>query len=518
MAIIPRRVREADARIPTTELEFSEYLADQWWRITSGCLYKISNKEGQLVPFHPNKAQLDLLANMHTRNIILKPRQVGFSTLIQILFLDNTIFNENYRSAVITNSQAASKSLFRDKVMLAYNQLPDGLKDCLPLKRESADEVVFQHNGSSMKVSTSTRGGTLQNLHISEMASICKHDLGKAQEIVTGSMPSVSSNGYIFVESTAEGNSGWFADSCKKAEQLMLAGKELNNKEYKLHFYPWYIEPTYTLNDSSCVITDAEHLAFDAIEAKQNVTISLGQRTWYISTRDNDFNGEPSAMWNEYPSDIDEAFKVNKDGSYFNTQLNQCYKDGRMANVPYRAGIPVDTYWDIGNSDGTGIWLIQRVGQAYNVIRYIEGYNEPYEYYTKQLHDLGYAYGTHYLPHDAGHTRQGESANVTPKGMLENLGLSNCSIVPRISHIHKGITATRSAFSLCYFDETNCKAGIEHLGLYSKKWNASMGQYSDTPNHDHSEAADSFRQFAQTLAAGKLDKKTYKPINFDTAW
>jgi hypothetical protein len=44
------------------------------------------------VPFIPNKAQTNYYHNRHTKNIILKARQLGFSTLIDIDKLDDFLF------------------------------------------------------------------------------------------------------------------------------------------------------------------------------------------------------------------------------------------------------------------------------------------------------------------------------------------------------------------------------------------------------------------------------------------
>ena len=122
--------RQAATKIPQNEAEFKECLADPWWRLTSGQLYKImikgDNDEDELVvPFKPKEAQLDLLDNLHTRNDVLKARQLGFTTVIQILFLDCVLFKENVRAATIAHNEDAAKKIFRDKLKFAYDNLPD---------------------------------------------------------------------------------------------------------------------------------------------------------------------------------------------------------------------------------------------------------------------------------------------------------------------------------------------------------------------------------------------------------
>ena len=51
-------------------------LIDKTWRMSN--LYKIRTKKAALVKFRMNRAQEDFNKNKHTRNIILKSRQLGF--------------------------------------------------------------------------------------------------------------------------------------------------------------------------------------------------------------------------------------------------------------------------------------------------------------------------------------------------------------------------------------------------------------------------------------------------------
>lgn len=520
-----RNSRVSDTRKPKTAQEFTECLADPWWRITSGCLYKIMIKgdkeEGQklVASFIPNEPQLDLLSNLHTRNNILKARQLGFTTLIEIFLLDCALFKENVRAAVIAQSEDVAKTIFRDKVAFAYNNLPASLREAMPLARDSASELLFSHNNSSVRVATSARSGTLQYLHISEFGKICAKFPDRADEVITGSIPAVPTNGMVFIESTAEGQDGHFYKISKRAEALMQEGKKLNPKDYRFHFYPWHGEGNYTTNPADVVITEKDNEYFNKIEVEADCKIDEGQRAWWVMTRDSEFSGEAEKMWQEYPSTPKEAFQKSKEGCYYTVQMTKARKEERITTVPYRTGYPVNTFWDIGNGDGTGIWLHQKIGQKDNFIGYIEGWGEHYSYYVNEMNKHGYLWGVHYLPHDAGHQRQGQTENASPSDMLENLGLKNIEIVPRVGDISSGIQATRESFSTCWFDEVNCKEGIKHLDSYRKKWNSTTARFMDIPVHDiHSESSDAFRQFAQMNISGGLDAVQHTEINFTSEW
>jgi hypothetical protein len=518
-------VRQSASKIPTTEQEFKDCIADPWWRLTSGQLYKImikgdNGEDSLVVPFKPKPAQLDLLNNLHTRNDILKARQLGFTTVIQILFLDCCLFRENVRAATIAQNEDAAKKIFRDKLKFAYDNLPPSLKDAMPLKTENTSELIFAHNNSGIEVATSVRSGTIHYLHVSEFGKICAKYPEKADEIITGSIPAVPTNGMICIESTAEGQDGHFYKITKRAEELKLSNKKLNPKDYRLHFYPWWGEEAYKTDPDDVQLTPKDHAYFDEIEFSESCLISIEQRAWWVMTRDSEMSGEEEKMWQEYPSSIKEAFQKSKEGCYYTVQLTKARKDGRVCAVPHRSGIPVNTFWDIGSGDGTGIWLHQKVGQIDNFIGYIEGWGEPYSFYTKELSKRDYSWGTHYLPHDAKHVRQGAMSNISPKDMLSKLGLKNIEIVKRVEDISHGIQATRDSFSTCWFDETLCKDALVHLSSYRKKWNKTTARFSDTPVHDiHSECADAFRQFGQCKSTNILDGIVdAEPLKFDSLW
>jgi len=514
-------LNQAETRSPNSQDEMLEFLDDPWWRLTSGKLYKIMIKgddgeDSLVIPFIPNESQLKLLKNIHTRNNILKARQLGFTTLIGIYFLDCCLFRENVRAAVIAQSEDVAKTIFRDKVQFAYKNLPSSLRDAMPLARDSASELLFSHNNSSIRVATSARSGTLQYLHVSEFGKICAKFPERADEVITGSIPAVPMNGVIFIESTAEGQDGHFYKISKRSEALMESGKKLKPKDYKFHFFPWWEEPRYKVDPEGVNITEKDNDYFNEVETKAGCELTIEQRAWWCMTRDSEFSGEEEKMWQEYPSTSKEAFQRSAEGCYYSVQMTTARKQGRITTVPYREGHLVNTFWDIGSGDGTGIWLHQEIGQCNNFIGYIEGWGEPYSYYAKKLKELDYVWGAHYLPHDAKHVRQGTLANISPKDSLTKLGFKNIEIVPRVDNISHGIQATRDSFSACWFDETNCKEGIIHLDSYRKKWNNTTGRFMDIPVHDiHSEGADSFRQFGQCYSSERLVKQKTEEIIYE---
>lgn len=495
--------------VPQSEAELLACLESWEWRIFSGQLYKIMVKaegdEGQgfVMPFFPNPNQRRFLRRMHNRNVILKARQLGFTTLAAILYLDHAMFNGDQRCGIIAHSLDDAEVIFRDKVKFAYYQLPEAVRAVCPLSRETAKELLFAHNNSSIRVATSMRSGTIHRLHISEMGKIAAKFPEKAKEIVTGSLPAVPTTGIAIIESTAEGQEGEFYEIATRAEQQAQTGKKPGIAQFKFHFFPWWMEPGYTLptdEAESVIITPEQHEYFDKIQIEQNTTLTPGQRAWYVAKLENDFSGDHEKMWREMPSTPEECWRRSIEGKFFTRQLAAARASGRITQIPHVSNVLVSTFWDIGAGDGTGIWCMQHIGPQERFLRYFEGWGEGYAHYVKALRETGWLFGPHFLPHDATHVRQLGDRVGAPIDFLRELAPDwTFYVVPRVETIHHGIQMTREAFSRAWFDEEGCKDGLAHLELYGKKWNSRLGVWSHEPEklQGHSEAADSFRQWAQ---------------------
>ena len=492
-------------------------LADPLWRLDN--LYHVKTKEdddgdGLVVRFRMNRAQRRLAARLWYRNIVPKARQLGFTTWSCIYALDCALFTPNFQAGIVAHTDGAAKKLFRDKVLFAYERLPEIIREAMPLAKQSAEELVFA-NGSSILVSTSMRGGTMQFLHISEFGKICARFPHRAREIVTGSLPAVPKTGIVIIESTAEGRDGDFYKMTMRAKALADAEKELTTKDYRLHFFPWFEGPDYVMDPAGVIITAKDHEYFDSLEGKLGIELPAERRAWYCATRDGDFSGDEQKMWQEYPSTVEECFQVSSEGCYFTKQITAARKEGRILKMPTLDSVPCMTFWDIGNSDGTAVWVLQRIGMENRWIRFNEWWGEPYSTPAKWLMELGLVFAKHYLPHDADHVRQGQNANKSPKQMLEELMPGQrFEIVPRIQDVNWGIQQTRDAFPTYYFDEEHCKDGLIHIESYRKKWNERLATWSDEPDKagGHSEAADALRQHGQALAGGMIYAGTNAPM------
>jgi hypothetical protein len=148
----------ATARASSEAIErLKRDLADRNWRLCN--LYWILDRDGNKVRFEPNWAQQRLMEEWHYRNIVLKSRQIGFTTFIQLLFLDLVLFNSNMRCGTIAQDRDTAKAIFQDKIKQPYDWLPDQLKAQRPTIRDSVNELALSNN-SVIRVGTSMRGGS----------------------------------------------------------------------------------------------------------------------------------------------------------------------------------------------------------------------------------------------------------------------------------------------------------------------------------------------------------------------
>ncbi|MDV5356529.1 terminase [Enterobacter asburiae] len=468
-------------------------LKNRFWRLNH--LYKIKDKNGQCVTFKMTPEQLEYFDGMHDRNVILKARQLGFTTEMCIIQLDLAIFHKK-ECALIAHSLPDSERLFRNKTQFAYQRMPDDIKLANPLVKETTSEYVFA-KGGSVTVSTSFRGGTLYSLHVSEFGKICAKWPDKAKEIVTGAFEAVPLGGKITLESTAEGRAGYFYDYCSEAEKAMLQGKALSNLDWKFFFFSWWKNPQYAIDPVEPLPARLVEY-FAEMEAKHGVVLNERQKAWYHA-KEKTLGDD---MKREYPTIPAEAFQQSVEGAYYAKQFRWLYTNKRIGQIPDNSHLPVHTFWDIGVGDSTAIWFVREVGTEFHVIDYYENSGEGLRHYMKVLKDRGYEYGEHWGPHDIENREFGADAKSRKELAQEGYEIDGqmysmtFNVVPKAG-VDTGIESVREILSSCLFDEEKCAEGISHLEGYRKEWDDKRGCWKDKPLHDFtSHGADGFRYFA----------------------
>jgi len=471
--------------------ELGSKLRDRTWRLNN--LYYIKDINAVKTLFKPNRVQKQFMREMHSKNIILKARQLGMTTFIQIYMLDACLFNDNYNCGVIAHNRDDASKFFKDKIKFAYDNLPDFIKQIRSATQDSASDLAFS-NGSSIRVGTSLRSGTYQYLHVSEYGKLCAQFPDRALEVKTGALNTVHKKGRVFIESTAEGDSGDFYDMYQTFKDF----SSHSAMDYKCHFYPWHEEPSYILDDSVDIDDNLKEY-FSSLD----IPLTDQQKNWYAAKK----RIQKNKMQQEFPSTPDEAFAQIGEYCVYGEEIGEVLNDGRLLDLPKTQKV-VDLFVDIGASEKhetTSVWFMQDNEPWHDFVDYYQCALKSISEMVNDIRDKGWNIGRWYVPHDS--TRRDHSM-MTFQDRLVNAGvpLSSIVTVPRIDRVRTGIDAMRTKFAKCRFDKTRTELGFKALKAYRYDWDVKMGVLG-APRHDWaSHPSDAIRQYAQA----------YRPVGNET--
>lgn len=460
-----------------------DQFSDWRWRLNN--LYWITDKYGSRSRFQMNWAQESLFNAMHYMNVILKARQLGFTTFIQLFMLDACVFNKNIRAGTIAHTLLDAQTIFRDKVLYPYENLPGQILDAVPITKANATELLLGNN-SSIRVGTSLRSSTLQYLHISEYGKMCANFPKKAREVRTGALNTVQAGQVVFIESTAEGQEGHFFDVCETAQAKKRMGVPLTPLDFKFHFFPWWQSPEYEIDPQGVIEPQEFTSYFEKLARNSQIVLSPSKRAWYVKKAENQLGD----MKREYPSTPQEAFEASLEGAYYADQMAKAEVDGRIGAYPFDPKYPVHSVSDIGMDDVNSVWLFQVVPFCVRTIGYFEqtgsGMDGMLDELEKRRKEFGYVYGTHYMPHDI-RVREWTRGGLTRiEIMLEECRKRDLGRVDKVerANVEDRIQGTRRMLAKVEFDEASCSVGIKCLKNYRKEWDEELGVWKDKPRHD----------------------------------
>ena len=180
----------------------SPYLSYEKW--ISEQLYVLDKDTRQYLPFYLNKIQQKFICEATGRDIILKARQQGFSSLILGIYTADFILKENSLNVIVADiADNAQDLLGRVKGYIqSYEEIN---KFKIPLKYNSKYELENAINGSRYIIGTAEnthfgRSKTITNLHMSE-AAFYNH----LKELLAGAGTALVPNGRFVIETTANG-------------------------------------------------------------------------------------------------------------------------------------------------------------------------------------------------------------------------------------------------------------------------------------------------------------------------
>ena len=306
------------------------------------CL-KIKTKSGTVVPFRLNDAQRKLYAvakrqqdaGKPVRLIILKARQLGFSTLTEGLIFHACATRRNVNALIVAHREDATANLFRMS-KLFYDELPAPVKPML--RASNAQELVFENPsklrserearpGLRSRIRCATAGGrgigrsdTLQCVHLSEYAFWPDGADGKAATLagILQAVPSLPGT-MVVIESTANG----FEDF-KERWDAAVAGEN----DFEPVFFAWFENPDYSMP----VVPGTEWTPEERdLKAAYRLTDEqLQWRRWCIA---NNCGGSLDMFRQEYPASPGEAFLHSGTGVFDNEQIVL-----RLERLPSPAG------------------------------------------------------------------------------------------------------------------------------------------------------------------------------------
>lgn len=166
---------------------------------------KIKGKKAGLMSFLLNEAQKDLfnILKKHSRVIVLKARQIGFSTAICAYLYHKTITTPGTNTALIAyNAELASE--FLDRIKMFYQTTPKELRPTIHYN--SKYEISFPKINSKIFILSGEnvgRGYTLHNVLVSELALWEKPE--EKMLAIEAAVPSAEDGGQLIIESTPNG-------------------------------------------------------------------------------------------------------------------------------------------------------------------------------------------------------------------------------------------------------------------------------------------------------------------------
>lgn len=286
----------------------------------------ILTKRQRIERLVPNRVQQHLIDHMTGRDLLLKARQFGVSTIIQgYLFCE--ALNKTSRIGVMAHDDEATQKL-RDMQQLFYDQLPQALQPGRAVN--NATRAYYPHTKSMVYIGTAGnttggRAGTYSHFHGSEVA-FWKH----GDQLIAGVLQGVPSDGKVFLESTANGAQGWFYN------EIMAARR--GDSVFTVHFYPWWWGEDYQIP-----LTEHEQMEYTPDEAAlaQKHNLTPEQIKWRRYKQ----RELKHLFAQEYPESIETAFLTSGSNVFGDFKHDAIAPDKPEAGHRYAAGL------DWGQSD-----------------------------------------------------------------------------------------------------------------------------------------------------------------------
>lgn len=266
-----------------------------------------------------NEAQKEFEQNRCGKDVIVKPRRVGMTTIELCRDLFFALTNPGAMVFVVAQSESTTKELkrliwdiirnFKDlEKTYGYQFIPDCTQNSQKIIQfDSGSIIQFETAKNKLEnAQQSGRGMTISRLHCTEVTYYAF-----PQETMTSLLEAANDANEIVIESTPQGAQGWFYEHYMKVDSGTIHG-------WKNHFFPWFIMKKNMIvldpitKASISMIPENQHEEYLINEIK----ISPEQLFWW---RDKVQNLKIDKALQEHPINTESCFS-SKGGSYLSTE------------------------------------------------------------------------------------------------------------------------------------------------------------------------------------------------------
>ena len=353
------------------------------------CL-KIVNKSGKEVPFKLNQIQsiyyeelkrkywkpyiLSTGKTTHRfqgiREVNLKARQFGLSSLICAILLHDTLFFPSTRTWLFCQDDDASKTMLDERIKYYFNSInrQDPLIVLPVPDKDNTKELSF--SVTSSKISARTPGQsqavsrkkgrsiTLRNALLSEL-----EEWPYAEELIQGIDPALNDpSTNIFIESSPRIKGGYF-------HRFYKLGKDPESG-WTSRFWPWFLHDEYQVAlDSESQrtkieksLTAEELKLIEQVRKEWSLELSMEQIRWRRRTKASPTLATkgPQAFRQEYPENDEDCFESAGSAIFVDPD-----HDLKVLTCQEREAIP-------GHIHSIGVDVADGAGGDYSVITVID--------------------------------------------------------------------------------------------------------------------------------------------------
>lgn len=296
--------------------------------------FMVIDKSKNVVPFVFNDIQNAFYDERTYRDDLLKPGQVGMSTMILAILTVKFLLVPNAWCVCISHESEATRRLF-EKVDFFLHHLPDWLKPFYQPATDNKRNMVNGAMNSRFYIGTAGsiafgRGDTIHYAHLSEVSR-----WPNSGTIATGIIRAVPLNDkhtWVVKETTANGIGNFHHTEYQRAKNGLT--------EFTPHFFPWFQHKEYTIPGAKIVDYDPDELDLLQRFPGRVTDEKLEWRRRMIRSLNSEKGFAPEEMFKqEFPSDDTEAFLFSG---------NPVFPAGKLEGYRSRVKPPI---W-VGNLEG----------------------------------------------------------------------------------------------------------------------------------------------------------------------